>query len=56
MALLESDGLEGEATQVAQVVAVGFVVLGQQWFVLEVSPHLWDDRGPEQSLCPQLRC
>lgn len=56
MALFESDGLEGEATQVAQVLAAGFVVLGQQPFVLEVSPHLQDDRGPEQSLCPQLRC
>ena len=45
MALFESDGLEGEATQVAQVLAAGFVVLGQQPFVLEVSPHLQDDRG-----------
>lgn len=56
MALLESDGLEGEATQVAQVLAAGFTVLGQQPFVLAVSPYLQDDRGPEQSLCPQLRC
>ena len=45
MALLESDGLEGEATQVAQVLAAGLTVLGQQPFVLAVSPYLQDDRG-----------
>lgn len=54
-AQLGCGGLAVEATQVAQKVAVGLVVLGQPKFVTEVLPHIQVDSGPGQSLCPQPR-
>lgn len=44
-----------EASQVAQQVAVGLIVLGQPQFVVEASPHIQVDGGPGQGLCPQPR-
>lgn len=54
-AQLSRGGLAVEATQVAQEVAVGLVVLGQPQSVVEASPHVQVDSGPGQSLRPEPR-
>lgn len=54
-AQLGRGSLAVEATQVAEKVAVGLIVLGQPQFVIEAPPHIQVDSGPGQSLCPQPR-